>query len=65
MLLRPTPSTRTGPPAIAPAATSSGVIGRYGVIVGVCIDPVTAQVMITLRVSAMSHALEMLPGYVS
>jgi hypothetical protein len=30
-------------------AISSGVIGRYGVMVGVWTEPVTAQVMITLR----------------
>ncbi len=42
---------------IAPAAISSGVTGRYGVMVGVCIDPVTAQVMITLRVSAIISSL--------
>ena len=38
-------------PAFAAAMDSSaicfGVIGRCGVIVGVCIEPVTAQVMIT------------------
>ena len=30
-------------------AISSGVMGKYGVIVGVWIEPVTAQVMMTLR----------------
>jgi hypothetical protein len=40
-----------------PAAISSGVIGRYGVIVGVWIEPVTAQEMITLREAvAISHS---------
>src|SRR5713101_4851702 len=34
--------------AIASRAISSGVSGRYGLIVGVWIDPVTAQVMTTL-----------------
>ena len=34
---------------MAPAAISSGVIGRYGVIDGVWIEPVTAQEMMTLR----------------
>src|ERR1700685_4222100 len=36
--------------SIAWAATSSGVSGRYGDMVGVWIDPVTAQVMMTLPV---------------
>ena len=35
--------------AIESRAISSGVIGRYGVMLGVCTEPVTAQVMITLR----------------
>ena len=39
--------------SIAPAAISSGVIGRCGVIEGVWIEPVTAQVMMTLRLAAM------------
>src|ERR1700736_5709288 len=34
--------------AIASRAISSGVSGRYGLIVGVWIDPVTAQVITTL-----------------
>src|SRR5215469_10825257 len=34
--------------AIAPRATSSGVIGMWGDMVGVWIEPVTAQVMMTL-----------------
>src|ERR1700736_2099570 len=34
--------------AIASRAISSGVSGRWGLIVGVWIDPVTAQVMTTL-----------------
>ena len=33
--------------AIASAAIWSGVTGRYGLIVGVCTEPVTAQVMTT------------------
>ena len=35
--------------AIDASAICSGVIGRYGVMVGVWIDPVTAQVMMTFR----------------
>src|SRR5579885_1330478 len=35
------------------SAISLGVIGRYGVIDGVWIEPVTAQVMMTLRGAAM------------
>ena len=35
--------------AIDSRAISSGVIGRYGVMVGVCTEPVTAQVMMTFR----------------
>ena len=35
--------------AMDSAAIWSGVMGRWGVMVGVCTDPVTAQVMITLR----------------
>jgi hypothetical protein len=31
------------------SAISAGVMGRWGDIVGVWIEPVTAQVMITLR----------------
>jgi hypothetical protein len=49
--------------AIDSSATCFGVIGRYGVIVGVWIEPVTAQVMITflagaatLRYSSISQA---------
>src|SRR5512132_2811749 len=43
---------------IAPSAISAGVIGRYGVIVGVWIAPVTAQVMMTLsRGAAMVVSL--------
>ena len=34
---------------IASSAICSGVIGRYGDIVGVWIEPVTAQVMMTVR----------------
>jgi hypothetical protein len=34
--------------AIAPSAISLGVMGRYSDMDGVWIDPVTAQVMITL-----------------
>src|SRR5436190_1241386 len=37
----------------AASAISCGVIGRYGDIVGVWIEPVTAQVMMTFLVSAM------------
>src|SRR2546421_10735558 len=38
--------------AIAASAISSGVIGRYGDIVGVWIEPVTAHVMMTLPCAA-------------
>src|SRR3546814_19848515 len=34
--------------AIASCAISSGVMGRWGDMDGVCIDPVTAQVIMTL-----------------
>jgi hypothetical protein len=34
---------------MAPSAISFGVIGKYGVIDGVWMEPVTAQVMMTLR----------------
>src|SRR4051812_10597186 len=37
---------------IAASAISSGVIGRYGDMLGVWIDPVTAQVMMTLPCAA-------------
>src|SRR6267143_3599003 len=37
---------------IAPAAISSGVTGRYGDMLGVWIEPVTAQVMMTLPCAA-------------
>src|SRR5579862_1434963 len=40
--------------AIASRATSSGVSGRYGLIVGVWIEPVTAQVMMTLLFNGIS-----------
>src|SRR5215472_3416722 len=39
--------------AIASRAISSGVSGRYGLIVGVWIEPVTAQVMTTLLFKGM------------
>src|SRR5665213_1454415 len=39
---------------IACSATSTGVSGRYGLIVGVWIDPVTAQVMMTFPDLAMT-----------
>src|SRR5688572_3731504 len=42
---------------IAPSAISSGVMGRYGDIEGVWIAPVTAQVMMTFRDSAISVLL--------
>src|ERR1043165_9208076 len=38
--------------AIAASAISSGVIGRYGDMVGVWIEPVTAHVMMTLPCAA-------------
>jgi hypothetical protein len=40
--------------AIAASAISSGLTGRCGDIDGVWIEPVTAQVMITLRLAAMA-----------
>ena len=40
---------------IAAAAISDGVIGRCGVIVGVWIEPVTAQVMITFWATLFLH----------
>src|SRR5262245_51369082 len=40
--------------SIEARAISSGVSGRWGVIVGVWIEPVTAQVMMTLRAAAMN-----------
>jgi hypothetical protein len=57
-------------PALAAAMDSSaislGVIGRCGVIVGVWIEPVTAQVIITFlfacatsQSSSLRHTLEM------
>ncbi len=42
--------------AIASAAISSGVSGRYSDIVGVWMEPVTAQVMMTLPSFAMAPA---------
>ncbi|MQM39968.1 hypothetical protein KBTX_04009 [wastewater metagenome] len=42
------------PASAAPMACSaicSGVTGRYSLMVGVCTEPVTAQVMMTLRVT--------------
>src|SRR5215469_7833855 len=39
--------------AMASRATSSGVSGKYGLIVGVWIEPVTAQVMMTLLFNGM------------
>src|SRR5215831_16127165 len=41
-------------------AISAGVIGRWGDIVGVWIEPVTAHVMITLRLLAMVLPLSFL-----
>src|ERR1041385_1423646 len=38
--------------ALAASAISSGVIGRYGDMVGVWIEPVTAHVMMTLPCAA-------------
>ena len=43
--------------AIDCSAISPGVIGRWGDIVGVWIEPVTAQVMITLRFLAAMNFL--------
>src|SRR5215468_1648323 len=49
--------------SIAWVATSSGVSGRCGLIVGVWIDPVTAQVMMTfLATAAMGSPPEMSYG---
>ena len=46
---------------IAASAISSGVTGRYGDIEGVWIEPVTAQVMMTLRdLPANASSLTML-----
>jgi hypothetical protein len=45
--------------AIDSSATYFGVIGRYGVIVGVWIEPVTAQVIITfLEEVTISRSLD-------
>ena len=44
---------RPRPPRSTASASLAGVIGRYGDIVGVWIDPVIAQVMITLRFDAI------------
>jgi hypothetical protein len=40
---------------MAGSAISCAVIGRWGDIDGVWIDPVTAQVMMTLRALATGH----------
>ncbi len=47
--------------SIACFATSSGVSGRCGLMVGVWIDPVTAQVMMTLPERATNPSPPALP----
>src|SRR6185503_4588734 len=65
--LRACKCTTAAPASAAPmaaSAISSAVIGRWGDIDGVWIEPVTAQVMMTLRALAMGVSSVVIPGLV-